>query len=176
MASEKSSWVDRWKEHASAFDRVTSVTMTLTSPQPASWIATEAAVAPNTARDHLRRLTELGVVMVTADDGTRHYQPDPLYERLRDVRELVRERTASELVDASVTLKYDIARWAATYDAASPEALRASAAAGDISAEEAHERIRVASDWELARHRLGLIQAALEQYDTWSADPSRGTD
>jgi predicted ArsR family transcriptional regulator len=176
MASEKSSWVDRWKEHASAFDRVTSVTMTLTSPQPASWIATEAAVAPNTARDHLRRLTELGVVMLTADDGTRHYQPDPLYERLRDVRELVREQTASELVDAAVTLKDDIAGWATPYDAASPEALRASAETGDISAEEAHERIRVASDWELARHRLGLIQEALEHYDTWSAAPSRGTD
>ena len=176
MESGKSSWVDRWKEHASAFDRVTSVTMTLTSPQPVSWIATEAAVAPNTARDHLRRLTELGVVMETADDGTRHYQPDPLYERLRDVRELVNERTASELVDTAVNLNDDIAGWAATYDAASPEALRASAAAGDISAEVAHERIRVASDWELARHRLGLIQEAFGQYDTWSADPPRGTD
>jgi len=176
MASDGSRWIDSWKQHASAFDRVTSITMTLTSPQPASWIATEAAVAPDTARDHLRRLTELGVVMVTEDDGTSDYQPDPLYDRLRDVRELVRERTASELVDAAVTLKDDIAGWAATYDAASPEALCASAAARDISTEEAHERIRVASDWELARHRLGLIQAALERYDTWSEDPSRGTD
>jgi DNA-binding transcriptional ArsR family regulator len=168
----KPEWVETWKEHASAFDRVKSVTMTLSEPRPASWIATEAAVSPNTARDHLRRLIDLGVVTATEKDGTHHYYPDPLYTRLRDVRELLRETTKRELSEQAAGLKDDIAAWEAEYDADSPETLRERAAEVEIPAEQAHELVAVASDWELARYRLSLVQDAVENYDTWSADPS----
>ena len=169
---DEADWVGTWKEHASAFDRVKSVTMTLSEPRPASWIATEAAVAPNTARDHLRRLVDLGVVTATENDGTRHYYPDPLYTRLRDVRELLQESTKRELSEQAAELKDDIAAWKAEYGAESPETLRERAADIDVSAEQAHELVAVASDWELARYRLSLVQDAIENYDTWSADPS----
>jgi predicted ArsR family transcriptional regulator len=165
-------WVETWKDHASAFDRVKSVTMTLSEPRPASWIATEAAVSPNTARDHLRRLIDLGVVTATENDGTRHYYPDPLYTRLRDVRELLQETTKRELSEQAAELKDDIAAWEAEYDADSPAALRERAADSDVSAERAHQLVAAASDWELARYRLSLLQDAIENYDTWSADPS----
>jgi predicted ArsR family transcriptional regulator len=169
---DEADWVGTWKEHASAFDRVKSVTMTLSEPRPASWIATEAAVSPNTARDHLRRLIDLGVVTATENDGTRHYYPDPLYTRLRDVRELLQESTKRELSEQAAELKDDIAAWKAEYGAESPETLRERAADIDVSAEQAHELVAVASDWELARYRLSLVQDAIENYDTWSADPS----
>jgi predicted ArsR family transcriptional regulator len=169
---DEAEWVETWKEHASAFDRVKSVTMTLSEPRPASWIATEAAVSPNTARDHLRRLIDLGVVTATETDGTRHYYPDPLYTRLRDVRELLQETTKRELSEQAAELKDDIAAWKAEYEAESPEALRERAADADVSAERAHELVAVASDWELARYRLSLVQDAIENYDSWSADPS----
>ncbi|MFC7131730.1 winged helix-turn-helix domain-containing protein [Salinibaculum sp. GCM10025337] len=146
--------------------------MTLSEPRPASWIATEAAVSPNTARDHLRRLIDLGVVTAIENDGTRHYYPDPLYTRLRDVRELLQETTKRELSEQAAELKGDIAAWEAEYDADSPETLRERAAEVDVSAEQAHELVAVASDWELARYRLSLVQDAIENYDTWSADPS----
>jgi len=171
-SSDDSEWVETWKEHASAFDRVKSVTMTLSEPRPTSWIATEAAVSPNTARDHLRRLIDLGVVTATETDGTSHYYPDPLYTRLRDVRDVLEETTKRELSERAAELKDDIAAWKAEHDADSPEALRERAAADDVSAEQAHELIQVASDWELARYRLSLVQNAVENYDTWSADPS----
>lgn len=171
-SSDESQWVETWKEYASAFDRVKSVTMTLSEPRPASWIATEAAVAPNTARGHLDRLIDLGVVTPAENGDTRHYYPDPLYTRLRDVRELLRETTKRELSERAADLKDDIAAWKAKHDADSPGALRERAAADDISAERARELLQVASDWELARYRLSLVQDAIESYDTWSADPS----
>ena len=71
-------WMESWKEHASAFDRVKSVVMTLSESQSAPWIAEQAAVSANTARDHLRRLVDLSVVTETDDAGTSHYYPDPL--------------------------------------------------------------------------------------------------
>jgi len=169
---DESEWVETWKEHASAFDRVKSVTMTLSEPRPASWIATEAAVSPNTARDHLHRLIDLGVVTATENDGPRHYYPDPLYTRLRDVRELLQETTKRELSEQAAELKNDIAAWEAEYDADSPETMRERAADTGVSAERAHELVAVASDWELASYRLSLVQDAFENYETWSADAS----
>lgn len=175
MSDDDPEWVGAWKEHASAFDRVKSVTMTLTEPQPASWIADEAAVSPNTARDHLRRLIDLGVVTATDDDSARRYYPDPLYTRLRDVRELLDETTKQELSELAVELKEDIAAWQAEYDADSPDTLRERAAADDVSSERAYEFVQTASDWELARYRLTLVQDAIENYDTWTSDPSSVT-
>jgi hypothetical protein len=169
---DEADWVETWKEHASAFDRVKSVTMTLSEPRPAPWIAEEAAVAPNTARDHLDRLIDLGVVTVTENDGTRRYYPDPLYTRLRDVRELLRETTKQELSEQAAELKNEIAAWETEYDAHSPDVLRERATADDVSAEQAYEFVRIASDWELARYRLSLVQDAIENYDTWMSDPS----
>lgn len=177
MSPEESSnddpeWVGTWKEHASAFDRVTSVTMTLSEPQPAPWIAEEAAVSPNTARDHLRRLIDLGVVTATEEDGTRHYYPDPLYTRLRDVRELLEETTKRELSERAAELKDDIEAWEVEYDAGSPDELRERAVSDDVSAEQAYELTRTASDWDVARYRLSLVRDAIENYDTWTSDPS----
>lgn len=171
-SNDEPEWVGTWTEHASAFDRVKSVTMTLSEPRPAPWIAEEAAVSPNTARDHLDRLIELGVVTVTENDATRRYYPDPLYTRLRDVRELLRGTTKQDLSERAAELKTDIAAWETEYDVHSPDVLRERATADDVSAEQAYEFVRVASDWELARYRLSLVQDAIENYDTWLSDPS----
>ncbi|AUX08376.1 transcriptional regulator [Halalkaliarchaeum desulfuricum] len=149
--------------------------MTLTDPRPAPWIAEEAVVSPNTARDHLDRLIDLGVVTPIEKDGTRHYYPDPLYTRLRDVRELLRERTKRELSEQAAQLKNDIAVWEAEYDADSPDILRERAAADDTTADQAYELVQAASDWELARYRLSLVQDAIENYDTWMSDSSSVT-
>ena len=165
-------WKKTWKEHASAFDRVKSVTMTLSEPRSAPWIAEQAAVSPNTARDHLRRLVDLGVVTENDDNGTRHYYPDPLYTRLRDIRELLEETTKQELSEQAAALKDDIAAWKAEYDADSPDGLRERAAANNVSAEQAYELTRTASDWELARYHLSLVQDAIRNYDTWTSDQS----
>lgn len=146
--------------------------MTLPEPRSAPWIAEEAAVSPNTARDHLRRLVDLGVVTATEADGTRHYYPDPLYTRLRDVRELLEETTKRELSERATELKADIEAWTSEHGVDSPDALRERAVADDVSAERASELARTASDWELARYRLSLVQDAIENYDTWTADPS----
>jgi predicted nucleic acid-binding Zn ribbon protein len=94
----------------------------------------------------LRRLIELGVVTTTERDGTRHYYPDPLYTRLRDVRELLEDTTKQELSEQAAALKDDIAAWKVEYDATSPDALRERAVADDVSAERAYELSRAASD------------------------------
>ncbi|MGM0605086.1 MAG: DUF7342 family protein [Halobacteriota archaeon] len=135
-------------------------------------MAEVAAVSPNTARDHLRRLIDLGVVMLTENNGTRHYYPDPLYTRLRDVRGLLEDTTKRELSEQAAALKEDIEAWNAQYGAGSPDALRERAAVDEIPAEQAYELTRAARDWELAPYRLSLVQDAIKNYDTWTSDSS----
>ncbi|MFU1780561.1 ArsR family transcriptional regulator [Haloarcula japonica] len=103
--------VQTWKENASAFDRVTSVTMTLAEPRPASWIAEEATVSPKTTRDHLHRLVDLDIVTTVDENGDRQYYPDPLYTRLRDIRELLGDTTKQQLSEQAVELKEEIEAW-----------------------------------------------------------------
>ncbi|EMA55890.1 hypothetical protein C450_00170 [Halococcus salifodinae DSM 8989] len=83
--------LEAWKEHTSAFDRVRSVAEAVAQPRSASDIADETLVAENTARSHLKRLVEMSVLLKTDRGGTTLYTPDPLYVRLRTLRELLEE-------------------------------------------------------------------------------------
>lgn len=157
-----------WKEHTSAFDRVRSVALSLSEPRSAGWIGDEALVAENTARRHLERLADLHVLTTDSTASAVTYYPDPVYVRTRSLRELVTEHDRDGLTELAVELKTDIESWQDEYDVVSPDDLRRTAAASDISAEAARERRRTASDWELATYRLALIEDALARYDEYA--------
>lgn len=157
-----------WKEHTSAFDRVRSVALSLSEPRSAGWVADEALVAENTARRHLERLADLHVLATDTTGSAVTYYPDPVYVRIRDLRELVGEYDRDELTELAADLKADIESWEEEYDVTSPDELRSTAAAEGTSANEAMERRRAASDWELTKYRLSLIEDALSRYDEYS--------
>lgn len=161
-----------WKAHTTGFDRVQSVALTLSESRTAAWIADEALVAENTARRHLRRLAELNVLTADDDGGATTYYPDPVYVRTREVRALVDEHDQDGLAALAVDLTEDIDEWRAEYGASSPDEVRAGAATETVSADEARERRRVASDWEHARYRLSLVEDALERYGEFTDRPA----
>ena len=164
-------WESTWKEHASAFDRVRAVVMAADEAHPASWIAEHARVADSTARDHLTRLAEMGMVTVTDMDGGTQYGPDPAYIRFREIRELTADYDPDELSDFIVDLKDAIAELRETHDADSPSKLRSAAAAEAISPEESRELLRAAADWEHYAYRLSLLEDAIARYDEYTGSP-----
>lgn len=156
-----------WKEHQSAFDRVRSVAVTLSRPRSADWIADRAHVAGNTARDHLRRLVEMNVLQeVSGEDATR-YRPDPLYTRMRALRDLLEGRDRDDLLGLRVELQEQVENWRAEYDADSPEGLRERAAQA-ATADETRELRRTANDWHVVRYRLRLVEDAIEHYSDYT--------
>jgi len=157
-----------WTAHTSAFDRVRATALSLSDPRSAARIADEALVAENTARRHLERLADLHVLTADAAGDAVTYYPDPVYVRTRDLRELVAEHDRDELVGLAVDLKDEIESWQEEYGVASPDELRSTAAGDGTSADEAIERRRVASDWELAAYRLSLVEDALSRYEEYS--------
>lgn len=159
--------VDLWKEHQSAFDRVRSVAVTLSEPQSADWIAEQAHVAGNTARDHLQRLVEMNVLQEIPGDGATEYHPDPLYTRMRALRDLLDERDRNDLIALRADLQEQIETWQAKYDAESPDDLRERATRAD-TADETRDLRQTASDWDIVRYRLRLVEDAIEHYSEYT--------
>jgi predicted ArsR family transcriptional regulator len=161
-----------WREHTSAFDRVRTVALSLSEPRTAAWIAGEALVAENTARDHLERLVDMRMVQTRASGTGTTYYPDPVYVRTREIRSLVEDHDRDALLELAADLKADIEAWADAYDGTSSDEIRAEAARPDRSEAETRERRRVASDWEHARYRLSLVEDALDRYGEFTGRPS----
>ena len=159
--------LDAWKEHTSAFDRVRSVAQTVSNPRSVAWIAERAAVAENTARDHLERLVELNVLLAYDREGATKYGPDPMHARLQTLRELVEEYDHDELLDRKAALQGDIEEWQAEYGVESVGALREQAATAETATGTKAIR-QTADDWELTAYRLGIVEDAIENYAAYS--------
>jgi predicted ArsR family transcriptional regulator len=162
---------DTWVERTSAFDRIKGVSLTLSEPRPTAWIAEEARVSENTARSHLGRLVELGVLTTTATERGTAYVPDPIYTRSQDIRDLLDTHGEEDLAAEAVDLQAELEAHRRAYDVDTPGRLRASVAEESLDATAARERLEAASDWEYARYRLSLVRDALEHYDTYTSPP-----
>lgn len=166
--SSEAPGIETWKANTSAFDRVRSVAVTLSKPRSADWIADEAAVAGNTARDHLGRLVEMSVLQRQTGEQATLYKPDPLYTRIRSLRELLDGRDRDDLIDVRAELLEQIESWSEEYNVTSTNELREQAATVE-TAKQTRELRRVAADWDVVRYRLTLVEDAIENYAEYSS-------
>ena len=167
--SDQDPGVEVWKEHTIAFDRVQSVGTTVSGPRSASYIADEAHVAENTARDHLERLVDLNVLLKTERDGGTFYSPDPLHVRIQTVRDLLEEHDRDGLIDLKIELQSQLEDWETDYGVDSPDELRSRAAETD-TASQTRDFKKTASDWELALYHLSVLEDAIENYEAYTTD------
>lgn len=160
--------VEEWKEHTNPFDKVRSVTQTVSEPRSTQWIADEAAVTETTARGHLERLVEMTVLKEFNDADTTTYAPDPIYQRFQVARELLDEHDQGGLLNLKEDLHAQIEMWQDEYELGSPEELRELATGTDIT-EQATEIRRTATEWEIIEYRLDVVKDVIDNYDTYSA-------
>jgi len=159
---------ETWIENTTAFDRVRSVASSVSEPRSAGWIADEAHVAENTARRHLERLAELGILAVSTTESGTAYYPDPIYTRSQDLRELVKNHSEDELAAQAAAIQETLDELRTKYGVESPSDLRVTIAERTLPPEDVRERLADASDWEHARYRLSLIRDVLEHYETYN--------
>jgi predicted ArsR family transcriptional regulator len=158
---------DSWKAHQSAFDRVRSVAVTVAEPRSADWIAEQAHVAGNTARDHLQRLVEMSVLRTVTGETATQYEPDPLYTRLQALRDLLDGRDRDDLLALRADLQEQVEAWQSEYDVESPSDLRERAAHAETAAETRTMR-QTANDWDIIAYRLRLVEDAIEHYTSYT--------
>jgi len=164
--------VEAWKEHTTAFDRVRSIVEALDRPRPAHYIAEAAAVSETTAHNHLKRLAEMNVIRTVTRENATHYEPDPLYGRFRTLRGLIENHTHEELLELKADLQQEIEDYQEQYDGHSPADLRARATETE-TATETMELIEDASDWELSRYQLSIVDDAIDNYGEYAAIDGR---
>lgn len=156
-----------WKKHTVPFDRVQSVSQSLSTPRSASWIAAEASVSESTARDHLNRLVEMMVLLEFDGGGTTTYAPDPIYQRFQVVRELLGEYDQDGLLKLKEDLRARIETWQDEYEVNSPDDLR-DLATGIDSSEQATAIRRTAAEWDVTKYRLGIVEDVIDNYGIYS--------
>jgi|AntDeeMetagen134_2_1112570.scaffolds.fasta_scaffold01625_2 predicted ArsR family transcriptional regulator len=167
--TESTPGVEEWKKQTSAFDRVQSISNTLSQPRSASYIADEAHVAENTARTHLERLVSLNVLLESDQEGTTVYSPDPLHIRMQTLRDLLESHTHDELLQLKTELQAQLRDWRTEYGVNSPADLRAHAAKTETPSQTRRIK-KTASDWELTAYRLSVVEDAIENYAIYNDD------
>lgn len=158
---------ENWLKHTTAFDRVQSVACTLSQPRPARYIADEAHVPEETARDHCERLVDLTVLLKTERDDEVVYSPDPLHTRMQLLRNLLEEHDYDGLVELNAELQSQTEDWQNEYKVESPGELRTKALESDSNSE-TRDRQNTANDWDIALYRLSVLEEAIENYERGS--------
>jgi len=163
---------DAWVEATKGIQRVIDVALTLDEPQTAGWIADEAHVSEQSAREHLDLLADvLGVVTATTARGVTKYQPDAAWLRFQAVSALVETYDREGLLDYIEDRKARIKEVKMEYDVATPNELRSKAAADETPVDELREYRKVASEWETLEYDLDIAQEAHDRYDEYSREP-----
>lgn len=161
--------LDDWVEETTAFDRVHSIATTVSEPQPVSYIADEAHVAENTARDHIERLVDMSILLKFDHGGTSKYAPDPLHLRAELLRELLDEHDHDGLIELKETLLTHLDNWEDEYGVEEPDDLRELASETD-DIETIQNLRKTASEWEHVEYRLHVVDDAIKNYDTYTRD------
>ena len=166
--------VETWKAHTSAFDRVQAIALTVNQPRPASYIASEAHVAENTARTHFERLADLNVPLKYDADGTTRYAPDPLHTLIQAIREILNEHDYNELIDLKMELQEQLHNWQNKYEVDPPAELQEPA----VETNHTEATSNIAKNCERLETRSVPIQLSRgdnQNYRTYSRDHIEST-
>ena len=156
-APEPAATERRWQQGEDTFSRVYDVAMGITSPTPAAEIADIADCSPNTAKKHLDRLVEMGIVSVSRDGRPMQYERNEGYLEWQDASRIADELTVEEIIDRVGELEDERATYEDEFDATDPTAV---SVYDHDSHETIHERMVAVSEWRGIVRDIRLYELA----------------
>lgn len=154
-----------WKDDLTPRERVRQIVETVTDPVSANWVAEQAAVGWQTAKDELEQLSDRGALRQVDQGNDVRYVPDFTRLYTERIRELVLTVSREELREEIVQAKEEIEEIQSEYGVESREELEASLSDENVSAAEARDRQRSLREWEEVADELQLLEHALSLYD-----------
>lgn len=149
---------------APADERVYRVALQLHEPTRVAEVAERAACAPDTARRHLQRLVDLGVITRVTDDPTTYQRNESYFEWRK--RQRLTDCSMDELRDRLETLTARERTFRERYDADTPAAV-------DALAHADHDELEAVwldlSEWQTVRERVERLEAVRRDR---TSDPS----
>ena len=161
-----------WKDDRSPRERVRQIAETVTDPVSPNWVADQADVGWQTAKDELEQLADRGDLRAVTQDGDVRYVPDFTRRYTERIRELALSVSREELREELVQAKEDIQEIKSEHDIESRSELEASLSDEDVSATAARERQQSLREWEEIVDEVQLVEHALSLYeDLHEIDP-----
>jgi hypothetical protein len=152
--------------------RIYGTVLQTREPTAASAIADAADCDPKTARKYLEWFDDLGIVTRHSGHPTTYERNDSYFE-WRRIDQLAAEHTVEELQARVRELTTRIDEYEATYDAQSPAAVDAVAAAEERG-ESIDDVYGDLADWATAREERGRYERARQQHDGGQRDRASG--
>jgi DNA-binding transcriptional ArsR family regulator len=147
----------RWHGDRDTFDRVYDAVLGVTSPTAYTDIAELADCAPNTAKKHLERLTEMGIVRADRESRPARYERNEGYLEWQEATHIANERSAEEIRERVATLEAQREEYEARFEHSDPGAV----SVFDRDDHEAvHERMEAISDWQGIIRDIRLYELA----------------
>ncbi|AEN07592.1 hypothetical protein Halar_0336 (plasmid) [halophilic archaeon DL31] len=156
-APESENTQRQWEDETDTFGRVYDVVLGITSPTPYSDIAELANCAPNTAKKHLERLGEMGIVHGDPDSRPAQYERNDGYLEWQDASRIARDLTIEEIIDRVRALEKRRAEYEAQFETTDP---------ADVSVfdsenhETIHDQMAAVSDWQGVIRDIRLYELA----------------
>lgn len=146
------------RETRDARQRVREVLLSSREPTGVGTIAERADCSPNTARKHLRDLSDLGIAQGVTEGETTRYRRNDEFVRWRRANRLVERFDPSVLLERIGELEDRDEAFAARFGVASPETVPIPEDADHATVEEHWERVR---EWAAVRDDLAVVRDAL---------------
>ena len=145
-----------------AEQRIYATILQTREPPAATAIADSADCDPKTARKYLGWFAELGIV--TRHDGQpATYERNDAYFEWRRINQLAADHSVEELQERVRELTTRVSEYEATYDAASPAAVDAVAAAEGSDERTIDDVYSDLADWATAREERDRYERARQQ-------------
>jgi DNA-binding transcriptional ArsR family regulator len=147
----------RWQEGSDTFSRVYDVILGVTSPTAYTDIAELADCSPNTAKKHLDRLTEMGIVRAHRESRPATYERNEGYLEWQDANRIATDLSVDEIIDRVADLEAQRSEFEERFGTTNPDTVSVFEA-GDH--ETIHERMNAVSEWQGVIRDLRLYELA----------------
>lgn len=156
-APESDATQRRWQAETDTFGRVYDVALGITTPTAYTEIAELADCAPNTAKKHLERLADMGIVRVDRDSRPATYKRNEGYLEWQEPSRIADELSVEEIIDRVEVLEAERSEYEAQFGTTDPT---------DVSVfdhgdhDTIHERMTAVSEWQGVIRDIRLYELA----------------
>ncbi|KTG25200.1 winged helix-turn-helix domain-containing protein [Haloferax profundi] len=147
----------RWQEGTDTFGRVYDVALGVTSPTAYTEIAELADCSPNTAKKHLERLAEMGIVRADRDSRPAQYERNEGYLEWQEASRIASDLTIEEIIERVKALEEQREAYEEKFDTADPK----EASVFDHEDHDTiHDRMTAVSEWQGVIRDIRLYELA----------------
>jgi len=145
----------RWKGEKDTFGRVYSAILGISEYTRIDPIAEVASCSPNSAKKHLNRLVDIGVVNKKPETTAAWYKRNDCYFEWRDASRIAADLSTKQIIDRVGHLESEKSEYEERFNCENPAAVSMS---GQSHHETTHERLKALSQW-------GSLDTTIQLYE-----------